>query len=137
MQTLKPCRLLLCSDFVHFVFLPVHSLASGGRAARSASCSLTSVRAQTPAAAFGTQCFVLVMLTNRTAFAPLAPILDYTMLAKGTPIANLTVTLDFLVNAIKASLALFAGISRTAVLAQAASSTFLATMTMYSVLANA
>ena len=60
-------------------FLPVHSLASGGRAARSASCSLTSVRAQTPAAAFGTQCFVLVMLTNRTAFAPLAPILDYTM----------------------------------------------------------
>ena len=55
--------------------------SSGGRAARSASCSLTSVRAQTPAAAFGTQCFVLAMLTNRTAFAPLAPILDYTMLA--------------------------------------------------------
>ena len=117
-----------------FVFLPVHSLASGGRAARSASCSLTSVRAQTPAAAFGTQCFVLVMLTNRTAFAPLAPILDYTMLAQATSIANVTVTLDFFVNAIKASLALFAGLSHAAVLTKICSSANLASVTIFPVL---
>jgi hypothetical protein len=69
---------LLRSDFLHFSFLPYHS---GGRAARSASASLLSMSAKTPAAAIGTHGFVLSMFADCTAMAPLAPIFDYTVRA--------------------------------------------------------
>jgi hypothetical protein len=90
--------------------------------------------AKTPAAAIGTHGFVLSMFADCTARVPLAPIFDYTVLTVRTPIANLTVPPDFLV---KASLALFAGLSHAAVRTEASSSALLASVTMYSVLTHA
>ncbi len=91
---------------MHFLILPLHS---GRRAARSASASLISMRTKTPPAANGTHSFVFSMFAYCTAMAPLARIFDNAMLAVQPTIANLTVPLDFCVNAIKASLAWFVG----------------------------